>query len=208
MCPGVCRDGHGLNSTAFAKTFLFLALVTMLWSCGEDPMPRPRGYFRIDLPEQKQVPYAGACPFTAEVPAYAIMARRPGDTLTHADTACWVNMRFPQQRATVHMTYRRVSGDLGELIRDAHAFKDRHEAKAVKIRSERVLHDSTHVFGTLFDVEGDVASPLVFYVTDSTTHFLYGSLYFDARPNADSLAPVTDRIRSDVRGFVNSLRWR
>lgn len=189
------------------RTFFGLLLLAVV-GCGDDPLPKPRGYFRIDLPEEKLMPYAGACPFTAEVPAYAIMARRPGDTLAHADTACWVNMVFPQQRATMHMTYRRVANDLGELIGDAHAFKDRHEAKAVKIRTERVARDSARVYGTLFDVEGDVASPMVFYVTDSTTHFLYGSLYFDARPNADSLAPVTDRIRSDVRRFVNSLRWR
>ncbi|MFT3884948.1 MAG: hypothetical protein QM724_05815 [Flavobacteriales bacterium] len=182
--------------------------LSMLMGCGDDPIPKPRGYFRIDLPAEQQVPYAGACPFTGEVPAYAIMARRPGDTLAHADTACWVNMHFPQQHATVHMTYRHIAGDLPQLINDAHAFKDRHEAKAVKIRNERVVRDSARVFGTLFDVEGDVASPMVFYLTDSTTHFLYGALYFDARPNADSLSPVTERVRADLRRFANSLRWR
>lgn len=199
---------HGIRSLRVAPLFLALGLMVLLGACGDDPVPRPRGYFRIDLPPVGTKHYEGACPFTGEVPTYAIMARRPGDTLSHADTVCWVNMFFPHQRATVHMTYRHVQHDLGELINDAHAFKDTHEAKAIKIRNERVARDSVHVYGTLFDVEGDVASPLVFYVTDSTTHFLYGSLYFDARPNADSLAPVTDRLRADVRRFVNSLRWR
>ncbi len=177
-------------------------------SCNNDPIPKPRGYFRIDLPEQRYQNYSGACPFTAEVASYAQMLRRPGDTLTHADTVCWANMYFPHQHATVHMTYRRIHGDLPELINDAHAFKDKHEAKAVKIKTERLVRDSARVFGDLFDVEGDVASPMVFYLTDSTTHFLYGSLYFDARPNADSLGPVTDRIRNDLRHFARTLEWR
>jgi hypothetical protein len=49
---------------------------------------------------------------------------------------------------------------------------------------------------------------MVFYLTDSTDNFLYGALYFDARPNADSLAPVTDRIRSDMRHMIATLAWQ
>ena len=49
---------------------------------------------------------------------------------------------------------------------------------------------------------------MVFYLTDSTSNFLYGALYFDARPNADSLAPVTERLRTDVRHFAATLAWR
>jgi gliding motility-associated lipoprotein GldD len=78
----------------------------------------------------------------------------------------------------------------------------------VKISSERVLRDSARVFGTVFHVEGDVASPLVFYLTDSTDNFLYGALYFDVRPNSDSLAPVTDRIRADMQHMAATLAWR
>ena len=77
----------------------------------------------------------------------------------------------------------------------------------MKISTERVLRDSARVFGNVFDVEGAVASPLVFYMTDSTKNFLYGALYFSAEPNADSLAPVTTRLREDLRHLVGTLRW-
>lgn len=186
----------------------FLGVMALaLVACGDDPIPKPRGYFRIDLPEQHTAPYTGACPFSAEVPRYARMVGGASPAAVR-DTVCWVNMLFPGQRAAVHMTYRRILGDLPELIEDAHAFKEKHEVKAVRIGTERIVRDSARVFGTLFDVEGDVASPMVFYLTDSTTHFLYGALYFDARPNADSLAPVTARIRADLRRFAGTLRWR
>jgi gliding motility-associated lipoprotein GldD len=100
-----------------------------------------------------------------------------------------------------------VHGDLGRLVRDAHDLKATHEPKATRIANEHVVRDSARVFGTLFDLEGDVASPMIFYLTDSTDHFLYGALYFNARPNADSLAPVTDRLRKDLRHFVGTLAW-
>ena len=91
------------------------------------------------------------------------------------------------------MTWRQVHGDLPELIEDAHAFKAKHEQMATRIKTDEVLRDSARVFGSLFSVDGNVASPMVFYLTDSTSNFLYGALYFDVRPNADSLAPVTER---------------
>lgn len=125
-----------------------------------------------------------------------------------AEGACWSNLVFPGQRAVVNMTWRQIKGDLPELIEDAHAFKAKHEQMATRIKTEEVLRDSARVFGTLFSVDGNVASPMVFYLTDSSSNFLYGALYFDVRPNADSLAPVTERIRADIQRFAKSLHWQ
>ena len=195
-------------------TILFFCASSLIIACTGSTVPKPRGYPRLDQPADSFEPWTGACPFTAEVPTYARMTVRANagmedlSTSSASDTVCWSSLRFAHQRATVFMTYRRINGDLPELIDDAHAFKDKHEAKAARIRSERILRDTARVFGNLFDVDGDVASPIVFYLTDSTSHFLYGSLYFDTRPNGDSLQPATDRIRSDVRHFAQTVKWR
>jgi gliding motility-associated lipoprotein GldD len=185
-----------------------LLMAAFFSSCSEDVVPKPRGYPRLDLPQATYQRWSGNCPFDVELPTYALALEKPGTTPAIADTACYMTLRFPGQRANVYLTCRRIQGDLRQLIEDAHAFKDKHEAMAARIRSERVERDSARVFGTLFDVEGNVASPMVFYLTDSTTRFLYGSLYFDARPNADSLEPVTGRIREDLRHFAGTLKWR
>ena len=52
-----------------------------------------------------------------------------------------------------------------------------------------------------------MATPLQFYITDSTQHFMRGSLYFNHRPNPDSTAPVLDRMEADVRKLMETLRW-
>ncbi len=184
-----------------------LALLLLLTSCSDDAVPKPRGYLRLDLPDTLYIEWHGECPFRAEIPGYAMMVDKPRSASAAMDTACWTTMRFGGQHADVFMTYRHINGDLAQLIDDAHTFKDKHEAKAARIRSERIMRSGDRVFGTYFDVEGDVASPVVFYLTDSTTHFLYASLYFDARPNADSLSPVTERIREDLRHFARTLTW-
>ncbi|MDX9749924.1 MAG: hypothetical protein RBT71_02460 [Flavobacteriales bacterium] len=178
-----------------------LAMALFLAACAPDPVPKPRSYFRIDLPEQAYQQWPGDA-FRAEVPTYG----RMGPVRTEGRSR-WYDLRFPGQRATLHLTYSRIDGDLHDMIEDAHTFKGKHEEMAARVDRDRVLRPDAHVYGTVFNVEGDVASPLVFYLTDSTDHFLYGSLYFHARPNADSLAPVTDRIRADVRHMIATLEW-
>lgn len=177
--------------------------VLLLVACGNDPLPKPKGYFRIDLPEASYAPWTDSATFTADLPSYARVGIRPTQ-----DAARWFDVRFAGQRATVHLTWSPVGDQLQALIEDAHGFKNTHQAMAAKISSERILRAPARVFGTVFNVEGDVASPFVFYVTDSTSNFLYGALYFDARPNADSLAPVTKRIREDMLRMISTLEWR
>lgn len=185
-----------------ARIKLITALL-LLSSCGDDPMPKPRGYFRIDLPERTYVAWDSGNGPRAEMPSAARVTERKAE-----GDARWYDVRYKGLRATVHLTWSPVHGRLTALIEDAHVFKGTHGVKARRIGHERVLRDSARVFGTLFDVDGDVASPMVFYLTDSTDNFLYGSLYFDVRPNADSLAPVTERIRADMRHMAATLEWR
>ena len=185
------------------RSEVLLLLVLPFIGCQEDPVPKPRAYFRIDLPQKEYVQWQDTSPIAAEIPAYAQMARRPAE-----GDIRWYDLRFKDQKATLHLTWTPIRRSVMDLIEDAHIFKSTHEAKAAKISSARVMRDSTRVFGNIFHVEGDVASPVVFYLTDSTDNFLYGSLYFDVRPNGDSLAPVTERIRDDVRHFAETLEWK
>ncbi len=188
--------------------FCTVLLPFLLTGCADMPVPKPRGYFRIDLPADSARMAASPCPFMAEVPQYARLEPGSGNAQAHGQQACWTDLVYPGQRASVHMTWRRIQGDLPELVHDAYVFKEKHQALATRIRTEDVVRDSARVYGTLFQVEGNVASPFVFYLTDSTANFLYGALYFDVHPNADSLAPVTDRIRNDMRRFAHSLHWQ
>jgi gliding motility-associated lipoprotein GldD len=184
-------------------TIWALACGLLLMACGAEPVPKPKGYFHITLPEQAYQPWTPDCPFSAELATYAFVKPH-----ANARGACWFDMTFPKMGATVYLTYQPVQGRLSELIADAHDMKSKHQSMSNRIDHERVLRDSSGVWGLLFSVEGDVASPMVFYLTDSATHFLYGSLYFNTPPNADSLAPVTHRLRADIQHFAHTLRWR
>jgi gliding motility-associated lipoprotein GldD len=71
-----------------------------------------------------------------------------------------------------------------------------------------IIRDSSKVYGLLYDIEGNTASGLQFYLTDSTHHFLRGALYFNASPNIDSLKLVLDFIREDVLQLIKTTKWK
>jgi gliding motility-associated lipoprotein GldD len=65
-----------------------------------------------------------------------------------------------------------------------------------------------NVIAVLFEIKGNAATPYQFFATDSTTHFLRGSLYFNVYPNKDSLAPVVDFVKKDIFRLIETLEWK
>ena len=63
------------------------------------------------------------------------------------------------------------------------------------------------MYGILYDIHGNSASNLQFFVTDSSNHFLRGSLYFNAIPNSDSLQPIKEYIKEDLEVLMESVTW-
>jgi gliding motility-associated lipoprotein GldD len=63
-------------------------------------------------------------------------------------------------------------------------------------------------FMVFFNVGGNAATAKQFFVSDTTTHFLRGALYFDTTPNADSLNIVNDFLQEDMNHMINTLRWK
>jgi len=183
-----------------------VAFITVLIiACGNSGQPRPRGYFRIDLPEKDYVEFDSAgCPFTFEYPVYGKISpsneRNP--------EPWWFNIEFPDYKAKIHISYKKIKGNFASLMEDNYTLTYNHTIKADAIR-ERTFSDTTNsISGMLYDVKGNTATAVQFYVTDSTSNFMRGSLYFFAQPNADSLQPVIDFFREDIIHLMESVRWR
>jgi len=180
----------------------FFLLTLLVAACGTDPVPKPKGHIRIDLPEKSYHEIETDCPFQFEIPDYSVFQIRP----QHQDK-CWFNLHFPENRAKIHFTYKEIDGNLRQLLEESHQLSYEHHVKAHDIVSEKVERDSACVYGLVYYLEGGVASPLQFYLTDSTNHFLRGSLYFNVTVNSDSLQPVVDFIARDVDHLIQTMRW-
>jgi gliding motility-associated lipoprotein GldD len=187
------------------RRFLLFCFIPVLSSCTEEAsIPRPRGYFRIDLPEKSYQAYQTDCPFSFEIPDYAIMS--PGSA--GDSEPCWLNLQFPKQRATLHLSYKDIETDAAQLMEDSRTMAYKHAVKANGIEEKVFENPEDNVFGIMYKINGNAASSVQFYTTDNTAHFLRGSLYFYSSPNADSLQPVMDFIREDIEHLVSTLKWK
>jgi len=97
---------------------------------------------------------------------------------------------------------------LEELLADAQKLSYEHVVKADNITEQPFVNEKDGVYGMFYEVLGDAASQAQFYVTDSTQHFVTGSLYFRAKPNYDSIYPAAIYLQKDIRKIMESLRWR
>ena len=64
------------------------------------------------------------------------------------------------------------------------------------------------VYGMFYMINGNAATQAEFYATDSLQHFVNGALYFDAKPNFDSIYPAVMYLRNDMRIIMETLAWK
>ena len=64
------------------------------------------------------------------------------------------------------------------------------------------------MYGMLYTLKGNAASPMQFYLTDSVSHFIRAALYIKEIPNYDSLRPVIKFLSEDVIRMMESTEWK
>ncbi|GAB4133764.1 MAG: gliding motility lipoprotein GldD [Bacteroidia bacterium] len=193
------------------KHFLSIAIIgflSLFVSCDDDEVytPKPTGYFRIDLPEKKYTLYNQDCPFSFELPQYAQVYK---SAAPQADP-CWKDIYFGPFKATLYLSYKKVDSDssLATLINQSWQLTEAHSQVAGGLRDTVIIRPDAKVFGSIQSLGGNAATPMQFYFTDSTSHFMRGSLYFYAAPNKDSIAPVLDFIKKDIYRMAETLQWK
>ena len=179
----------------------------LLASCGEEqrPLPKPKGYFRIDLPEKDYVKVDTLQRYAFEAPGYALLTNDP----FAPEEKNWVNVEMPLFKASIHLTHKDVKDNLGEYLEDVHTMLTKHLQKANGMNDSLIVNPDRKVYGMLIEMDGKgVATPLQFYLTDSTDNFVRGALYFNFVPNNDSMQPVIEYIRQDIDRMIGTFEWK
>ena len=186
-----------------------LLLTWGAWSgCRERlPVPKPRGYFRIDMPERLLRDESSGCGPRFELPKYAGCVSA---SMSETEGFCGFNVVFPAFQAVLHCTHVSLDGStamLDALVADAHDLAFNHDIKATGIGRQIFTFPEQEVYGLMYDLRGPVATPVQFFATDSSHHFVRGSLYFNHEPNPDSLRPALAQVRADVVHMMETMKW-
>ncbi len=186
---------------------IILFFLVMMVACGGNETPKPRGFFRIALPDKNYSQFDSLFPYRFEHPVYSAVV---ADTRDWAEPY-WADIVFEDFNARLHLSYKQVGGqnELHGYLEDAHTFVHRHIPKATAIRDEVFINPENRVYATFIRIRGrEAASALQFWATDSMQHFLRGALYFNITPDNDSLAPVIEFLEEDVRYLLQTLEWQ
>jgi len=187
------------------KYIFYNLFLILLSACQSNYTPKPMEYFRIDFPEKKYKIYDSLCPYRFDFPEYGKITKGLGN---QEQNPCWINIVFPSFKATLYISYFNIEHNLPKLLEDCRSLAYKHDIKADAIHEILYADSLNKIYGMVYEIKGNAASPLQFYLTDSTQHFLRGSLYFDVKPNKDSLAPVIDFLQKDVKHLIETLRWK
>lgn len=168
-------------------------------SCTSATQPKPRGYLRLEYPEVQ----------------YTVAQKLPYFTFEHNKFAHYnpvtesnINLIYPEMKATVYLNYNQINKNLDSLLNDAYKLPYKHLSKAESIPERIFINPQNKVYGTLFSVVGNAASQYQFFLTDSSNHFLVGSLYFYAKPNYDSIFPAVKYLEKDLAHLMETLQWK
>jgi len=194
----------------FKRISLALCLPVLLTACRPDPpVPRPKGYYRIDLPQHAYRAFdSTGFPFRFSYPVYGRISQDVN--LNKAENApYWLNIDFPELNATIYLSYKSVTAaePLDKLVEESYKLSHAHDIRADYIKTP-AFRTGNGLVGVFYSVGGNAASAYQFFVTDSTRNFLRGSLYFNNTPNADSLRPATEFLKKDMEYLVETIQFK
>ena len=190
------------------KKLIVVLFILSIMSCGDDPIPKPKAYLRLEYPEAKYVKVTSDLPFTFEK---NILAKdKVSIKKLNEDASYGLNIEYPQLKGTIYITYKRVQNrkNLFNLLRDAQNFTQEHTRIADEIEENLYENPYREVYSMFYEVAGNAASQSQFYITDSINHFVTGSLYFYAKPNYDSILPAANYLKKDIQHIIETVEWK
>ena len=144
-----------LKKTNLLTLFIFLRAS---FSCREVSVPKPKGHFRIDLPQKKYLLFdetpgtKGYMPISFEYPEYGNLTFTDGKGTGQG----WFNIEFPRYKAKIYLTYKDVINDFEGLMEQTYKMNVKnHIAKADAINEQVFNNMEEKVYGILYDLNGN-----------------------------------------------------
>ena len=188
--------------------FIILFSTLIISACGhnDDYSPKPRGYFRLEFPKKEYQTFDKNPHYSFEYPKYAKMYLDSAD----GNQPNWYNLTYPQFNGRLHISYYQIKTkqEFNNLVEDSRKLAFKHTVKATGIDEGVISSPKNNVHGIYYTIDGNTASSTQFFLTDSTKNFLRGALYFNEKPQADSIEPVIKFIKTDIDKLIKTLKWK
>ena len=179
----------------------------VLFGCENYFLPKQSAYLRLDYPK----------------PEYKLIDDKDFPFFFEANTRLSkisdidINLRsidfiinYNQLNAQINFQYKNVNSSekLKAYILDLKSTIETHSMMANSVKIKDYSLKEKNIFGRIFDLSGNVASPYQFYLTDSINNIISGLVYFNIKPNYDSILPAINYIENDIIHLIESFDWK
>ena len=120
-----------------------------------------------------------------------------------------ISLQYPEFNLSVDLfsDNMRERKNLDNNLTDFSLILDTHSIRSNGIILREYENKDKNVYGKLFEITGDVASPIKFYLTDSVSNFISGSINLKFKPKYDSIYPLIQYVKNDILVLFESINW-
>lgn len=188
------------------RNYIFIIFI-VFFGCENYFLPKESAYLRLDYPkpeyeliDNKEFPFF----FEANSRLSEI-----SDIDINLESIDFI-INYNQLNAQINFQYKNVNSKekLNAYILDLKTAIETHSMMANSVKIKDYSLKEKNIFGRIFDLSGDVASPYQFYLTDSINNIISGFVYFNIKPNYDSILPAINYIENDIIYLIESFDWK
>jgi len=175
--------------------FLFL----FLFSCSNHTIiPKPKAFFYNELSVPSYVNYITNCGYS-----FFINSNNEIDLEN-----CNMKIKNSSLNSTLYLSKINIQNNFSLIDSDFSKKINENSKNAFVVKVSEYNDLENKVFAKYFSFIGDAPSNTRFYITDSISIYLTGSLYFDSKPNYDSLLPSIHLLNNDIRKMIQTFKWK
>ena len=188
------------------RNYIFIIFI-VFFGCENYFLPKESAYLRLDYPkpeyellDDKEFPFF----FEANSRLSEI-----SDIDINLESIDFI-INYNQLNAQINFQYKNVNSKekLNAYILDLKTAIETHSMMANSVKIKDYSLKEKNIFGRIFDLSGSVASPYQFYLTDSINNIISGFVYFNIKPNYDSILPAINYIENDIIYLIESFDWK
>ena len=185
------------------KKVKYLILILLILSCREQAlMPKPDGYFRIEFNKPNYIKFKKT---DSEITFY--LNKNEATEIDAINNV--LKLSYLKLNMDLILKFNLLSkvDNIQMRLEDFYDIIQTHAKKSNTLSIKDYENKQHKVYGTLYEFKGDVATPLQFFLTDSTINFISGYLQPKSKVVYDSIYPSIQYIKNDILVLFESLRW-
>ena len=203
-----------------SKFILSVFVFAFLFSCQEESLiPKPPTNLRVDLPKHQYKKFDNNLPYSFDIPLiYDPKVMEENNLMIKMGMLSNIKTKTSTKSAssknkdwTMKMSYKKINNkdtiSLNDLINHCHTRVDYHKIKATGINSHSIKKSDKSVYGTFFELQGDVAVPFQFYFTDSLNTIVFAEVTLGCQPNWSKMQGKLMYVKKDILRIFNSFEW-